>query len=168
MYEKYGEFDSCIEMNNKAAELKEAGDIEEIKVLAEENGLDPADVNDYIDGAIAELTTPVLAAIGKTEVEVREYKVKGILKDWITELEAELVENPDLARAVRRKGKSIAGYIAKTADYGFEHKAVVDKRIVAKCPTIKSVIGNHEFSIGIPDKRQRRQLMREYYLGGKP
>lgn len=67
--------------------------------------------------------------------------------------------------AVRRKGKDLAGYIALTAESGYEHRAMVDKRIVAKTTTIKQIMGSHEFAIGIPDKRTRRGLAEKYYLG---
>ena len=63
MFEKFGEFNSAEELNNKAEELK--GNIQELKQLAEENGLEEDDVNDYIDGAITELATPLTAAMGK-------------------------------------------------------------------------------------------------------
>ena len=165
MFDKFGEFDSALEINNKANELKAAGDKDGIKKLGKENGLDVEDVNDFIRGDIDELTTPMLAALGKINIEVREYKIDGILREWISELE-EAATDPEIADAIRRKGKSISDFIARTADYGFRHKATVDKRIVAKCPEIKKVIGNHEFSIGIPDKRERKKIMREYYLGG--
>lgn len=165
MFDKFGEFDSAIEINNKANELKAAGDKDGIKKLGKENGLDVEDVNDFIRGDIDELTTPMLAALGKINIEVREYNIKGVLREWISELQ-EAATDPDMADAIRRKGKSISDFIARTADYGYRNKATVDKRIVAKCPEIKKVIGNHEFSIGIPDKRERKKIMREYYLGG--
>lgn len=67
--------------------------------------------------------------------------------------------------AIKKKGKDLAGYIAVTADNGYEHWAVVDKRIVAKTKQAKKIVGSHEFSIGIPDKKTRRELAREYYIG---
>lgn len=56
-------------------------------------------------------------------------------------------------------------YIALTADSGYEHRAVVDRRIVDKTTAVKGIIGSHEFSIGIPDKKTRRGLAEKYYLG---
>ena len=115
MYDKFGEFDSALEINNKANELKAAGDNDGIRKLGKENGLDVEDVNDYIRGNIDELTTPMLAALGKINVEVREYKIEGILKEWISELK-EAATDPNMADAIRRKGKSISDFIARTAD----------------------------------------------------
>lgn len=66
MFDKFGEFDSCEEINRAAKAQLEEGDLEAIRTIAEENGLDPEDAEDYCTGAIEELTTPCLAAIGKT------------------------------------------------------------------------------------------------------
>lgn len=88
-----------------------------------------------------------------------------MLIDWTDELKTMCTESPEFALAVRRKGKDLAGYIALTAESGYEYRAVVDKRIVEKTTTIKKVIGSHEFAIGIPDKRTRRGLAEKYYLG---
>ncbi len=65
MWDKFGELDSAEEINRLAAAELQEGDIDALKVLAEENGLDKDDVEDYIDGLIDTLTTPELAAIGE-------------------------------------------------------------------------------------------------------
>ena len=58
MFEKFGEFDSCEEINRAAKAQLEEGDLEAIRTIAEENGLDPEDAEDFCTGAIEELTTP--------------------------------------------------------------------------------------------------------------
>ena len=40
MWDKFGEFDSAKELNEKAVELKKNGKNEDLKTLAEENGID--------------------------------------------------------------------------------------------------------------------------------
>ena len=167
MFEQFGEFDSALAINNKADELKAAGDTDGLKILAKENGIDNDDYNDYINGEFDELTTPLLAALGKIKVESNDLKIGGILADWVKELAEAVSVDPEMAKAVRKRHKSLAGYIAATADYGYSHRTKVDKRIVDRCPEIKKVIGNHPLEIGIPDKLQRKKLMKEYYLGGK-
>lgn len=82
MFDKFGEFDSAEEINKKAAELLVAGDTEGVRTLAEENGLDPEDADDYVNGAIPELTCPLPAAAGKLAVEGRELQLEGKLKEW--------------------------------------------------------------------------------------
>ena len=164
MFEKFGEFDSAEELNKKAAELK--GNLDELKALAEENGLWPEDAEDYASGETQELATALMAAVGKLRIEAEDLKLTGILKDWMEELKGECTSHLELAVAVRRKGKSLAGYIARTAEEGFQNRAVVDKKIVKLLSgDIRKIVGQHEFSIGVPDKATRKKLIKEYYIG---
>lgn len=168
MYEKFGEFDSADEINKLAKELKELGGKADILILAKENGIEKDDVDDYMEGYVDALTNNLMAAVGKLDVESEEYKIKNVLKDWVDELKAECMESEELARAVRRKGKGLDGFIALLADTGFDKKTVVDKKIVNKCKgDIKRIVGTHDFYIGIPDKETRRALMYMYYTGKK-
>ena len=41
MFDRFGEFDSAAEINETAANLRKEGDTDSLKVLAEENGIDP-------------------------------------------------------------------------------------------------------------------------------
>ena len=47
MFEKFGEFDSYEEINRAAKAQLEEGDLEAIKTIAEENGMDPEDAEDF-------------------------------------------------------------------------------------------------------------------------
>lgn len=165
MFEKFGEFDSCEEINRAAVAQKEQGDEEALILLAEENGLDKEDAEDYYDGGLDVLATPAMAAIGKLAVESKDLKLGGVLLDWVDELRTMCMEDEAFARAVRRKGKGLDGYIALTAEEGYKNRAVVDRRIVDKTQQIKKILGGHEFSIGIPNKRTRRDLAMTYYMG---
>ena len=69
MWDKFGEFDSAEELNRAAAAQKAEGDREVLIMLAEENGIDRDDAEDYLDGAVDELATPLMAAVGKLQVE---------------------------------------------------------------------------------------------------
>ena len=164
MYEKFGEFDSCEELNRAAAAQKAEGDDEALFALAQENGLDKEDVEDYLDGIEEELATVSMAAIGKLKLEKEDLKLGGVLSDWVDELMEMCMESQELAAAVRKKGKDLAGYIAATADSGWKNRVIVDKRIVNKTKEVKKIIGTHEFAIGIPDRKTRRELARSYYL----
>ena len=165
MFDKFGEFDSVEELNRAAAAQKAEGDEEAIVALSEENGIDKEDAEDYMDGCTEELATPLMAAVGKINLEKADLNLKGVLIDWADELLDMCSESEEFCRAVRKKGKDLAGYIAKTAESGYENRAVVDKRIVEKAGKIKKIVGNHEFSIGIPDKKTRRELAMQYYMG---
>lgn len=164
MYEKFGEFDSFEELNRAAAAQKAEGDEEALFALAQENGLDKEDVEDYLDGIVEELATVSMAAIGKLKLEKEDLKLGGVLSDWGDELMEMCMESQELAAAVRKKGKDLAGYIAATADSGWKNRVIVDKRIVNKTKEVKKIIGTHEFAIGIPDRKTRRELARAYYL----
>ena len=164
MFEKFGEFDSVEELNRAAAGQK--GDIDALIEMAIENGIDKEDAEDYADGIMDELATPLMAALGKIKVESEDLKLKAILQDWALELQSECAESEELARAVRKKDKKLAGYMAALAESGFENRTVVDKKIVELCKgEIKKIIGNHEFSIGVPDRVERKKIMKKYYLG---
>ena len=167
MYEKFGEFDNAATLNQKAAELKEAGKEKELKELAKENGIDIEDAEDYYDGALNKLTNPIIAAIGKIKIEADEYKAQSVIRDWLSDLEAQVVENEQLAIAVKRKDKSIAGYIAEIVKYSYNHSITVDSRIVNLCPDVKKIMGSHPLTIGAADRKACKNLMHEYFLGGK-
>lgn len=105
MFEKFGEFDSYEEINRAAKAQLEEEDLEAIKTIAEENGLDLEDVEDFCTGAIEELTTPSLAAMGKLELEAKDLSLTGALRDWTNFIEQLCLEDEEMALAVRRKGK---------------------------------------------------------------
>lgn len=54
MFEKFGKFDSYEEINRAAKAQLEEGDLEAIKTITEENGLDPEDAEDFCTGAMPE------------------------------------------------------------------------------------------------------------------
>ena len=165
MFDKFGEFNSAEEINRAALAQRDEGDEEALKILAKENGIDEEEVEDFIDCCMDELVSPLTAAVGKLDVECEELKIAGVLKDWVDELKIRCMNDEAFARAVRKKGKELAGFIALTAETGYKNRAIVDKRIVDKCKTIKGIVGSHEFSIGIPDVATRKELAQQYYIG---
>lgn len=48
MFGKFGEFDSAEEINRAAAAQLKEGDLDAIKTIAEENGLDSEDAEDFL------------------------------------------------------------------------------------------------------------------------
>lgn len=114
LYEQFGEFDSAEEINEAAAGQLAEGTEEgrqNILAIAKENGIDEEDAKDYIDGIEEELCNPLMAAIGKIEVERQAMDLKEIMADW-ADYVITLCEGSEHAqeyqRAVRRKGKSLA------------------------------------------------------------
>lgn len=167
MFDKFGEFDSAEEINRAACAQREEGDEEAVYLLAEENGIDRIEAEDFVRGHTNELTNPVLAAIGKLEIEEQDLKLGGVLTDWTEELKIRCLLNEVFARAVRKKGKDLAGFLALTAETGYQNRTVVDKRIVDKTKQVKKIVGSHDFSIGIPTKKERRELACKYYQEGQ-
>ena len=89
------------EINRAAEAQKREGDTEAVLVIAEENGIDREDVEDFLDGIVPELASPLMAAMGKLQVEEADLKPEGIMKDWLS-------LHPDPVYGRRRNGKGRA------------------------------------------------------------
>lgn len=72
MFDLFGEFDSVEELNLAAEGLLKEGDTDSLLRLAEENGLDPEDVEDYIHGDSGQLATLSMAACGRITMDEKE------------------------------------------------------------------------------------------------
>lgn len=161
MFDKYGEFNSFEELNKAAEGQKEEGDMEALKELAKENGIDEIDVLDYIDGVSIELCTPLTAALGKLQVEEEDMEPSEIVKDWIDYIKSYTMENKHMQRAVRKKGKSLIGCIGAILKWSYTQKYSVDSRIVKA-----SGISVNRVEMGIPGMATAKRIIREYYMEG--
>ncbi len=161
MFDKYGEFNSADEINKAAAGQLAQGDTDAIIEIAAENGLDPEDAQDYIDGVATELCNPLMAAYGKIKVESEQLKPQEIVEDWINYIKMKCTENENMAIAVRRKGKTVEGCIASLLKWSFSHAYNVDNKIVKA-----SGIRASNVKMGIPGMATAYRLIDEYYLGG--
>ena len=159
MFDKFGEFDSAEELNEAAAGLKEEGDEASLYELAKENGIDKEDVEDYLDGVVPELVNPLMAAYGKLKVEAAELKVYEIMEDWIQYVKIRCSEEPAMAVAVRKKGKSLKGCIAELLKWSFKNQYTVNSDI------LKAAGVNTKCTLGIPGMGRAKQIISEYYLG---
>lgn len=164
MFEKYGEFDSYEEINCAAAAQLAEGDTEAIYAIAEENGIDREDAEDYIDGDAAELVTALMAAQGKLKIETAELQPKEIMADWLDYIQIQCFEDQEMRLAVRRKGKSLKECIGKLVKWSLDHAEAVDKDII-KAAGLPSWAQNG-CKLGIPGMGTAKQLIKEYYLGG--
>lgn len=162
MYDKFGEFDYFDEINKAAEGQKNEGDQKALIELAEENGIDIDNAEDYFTGDLTEFCTPLEAAFGKLEVEKEDLKPKDIMEDWWNYIMAQCADDEDMVIAVRRKGKSLKGCIGVLLKWSYEHQQTVDKDIINAAG-----IKGSRVTIGIPGARTAHQLIREYYLGGK-
>lgn len=158
MFDKFGEFDSFEELNKAAEGLRAEGDIDNLYVLAEENGLTKDDVTDYLDDLMPGLCTVTTAAIGKLEIEKKDLKTSEIVQDWYDYIISELLEDKGLAAAVRRKDKSLIGCIGALLRWSYRNKYKVDDRIIKA-----SGISASGVEMGIPGMATAKNLIRGYY-----
>ena len=159
MFEKYGEFDSYEEINRAAAAQLAEGDTEAIYAIAEENGIDREDAEDYIDGDAAELVTALMAAQGKLKIETAELQPKEIMADWLDYIQIQCFEDQEMRLAVRRKGKSLKECIGKLVKWSLDHAENVDKDII-KAAGLPSWAQNG-CKLGIPGIGTAKQLIKE-------
>lgn len=162
MFDKFGEFDSTMELNKAAAGLKAEGDMTGLVELAEENGLDKADAEDYMDDMVPELANNLLAALGKIKVERHNLKPVDIMEDWVSYIELCASESDEMAVAIRRKGKNLKGCIAELLKWSFKNQHPVDGEIL-KAAGVKA----GRVTLGIPGMGTAKKIIKEYYLGGK-
>lgn len=168
MFEKFGEFDSVEELNRAAAAQKAEGDEAALVALAEENGIDKEDAEDYMDDCTEELATPLMAAVGKIRVEYESLKLKGILVDWKDVVVDLCTESAELQAAVRRKGKYLRDCMAALIRFAFENKEQISEEVVKATKVTHN--GKEEplrgpLYLGIPNKTQTKKIILDYYLG---
>ena len=162
MFDKFGEFDSTMELNKAAAGLKAEGDMTGLVELAEENGLDKADAEDYMDDMVPELANNLLAALGKLKIERQSLKPVDIMEDWVSYIELCASESDEMAVAIRRKGKKLKGCIAELLKWSFKNQHPVDGEILKA-----TGVNAGRVTLGIPGMGTAKKIIKEYYLGGK-
>ena len=121
MEHKFGVFDTVEELNRAAAAQMAEGDNEALFALAAENGIGQEDVEDYLKGYADELATPLMAALGKLEMEAAELQLQSQLSDWKDQIEAVIgeLESLDgvLGQRITAHGKLGQGvYVTTFAD----------------------------------------------------
>ena len=161
MFERFGEFDSYEEINRAVEAQKEEGDFEAVKAIAVENGLDPEDAEDFCTGAIEELATPTLAALGKLDIEAKELKLDGIADDWKGHIAQLCIENEELALAVRKKGKNLKNCMGELLKFAFHEKRRLNDEIVRAAGLTPPIY------MGIPGKADVERIAKSYYLGAE-
>lgn len=161
LYEKFGELGSADEINELAKNLLKEGDTESIKALAKENGI-PEDYTDmFITGDIQDICDAQTAAVGKIDAEAAELEPKDIMVDWVDYIKAVCLEDEGMAKAVRKKGKTLKGCIGAILKWAFGHQQDVDKEIL-KAAGVKA----SRVTLGMPGQAAARKLIREYYGRG--
>lgn len=160
MWEKFGEFDSADELNKAADGLRTEGDEKSLMALAEENGIDPEDAADFFTGRIETLATIQTAAIGKLDVEAKKLGLPGniLLSDWVNQIKTYLMQDRDIAVAIRKKGKSLAGCMAKIMIEAFTNQWEIPKEILKEAK-----ISANKVTFGVPSAASVNKLIKDYY-----
>lgn len=160
MYERFGEFNSAEEINETAVNLRREGDTESIKILAKENGIDEDIAEVFIEGTLLYLCDNMTAAIGKLDIEEKDLKAKEIMADWADYIKARCFEDENMAKAVRRKDKSLKGCIGALLTWSFKNQIPVDKDIMKAAGVTAG-----RCTLGIPGIGTAKKIITEYYLG---
>lgn len=160
MFEKFGEFDSAEEINKCAAGLKEEGDEQSLYDMAEENGLAKEDVEDYLDDCMDKLCNPLMAALGKIAVEENELKPQQIMVDWVNYIKTQCTQDEQMARAVRKKDKSLKNCIGAILKESFAHQMTIDKDIIKAAG-----ISAGRVTLGMPGMARVNEIIKSYYIG---
>lgn len=162
MFDKFGEMSSYKEINTLAENLFNENDIENLKEMAKENGIPEDFVELYLSGDIMELCDAETAAYGKIDVEVADLKLKGIMEDWVEYLRVQIPDNDLLAHRVRMKDKSLKGCIAALLKWSFKNQVPVGKEILKAAGVTAGKV-----TLGIPAMGKAKEIILDYYLGGK-
>lgn len=158
MFEKFGEFDSAMELNVAAATALEQGNIEDVKKLAEENGIDVMDAQDYIDGMMPELCTPLTAALGKLAIEKKAYEtMPSVIDYWIGQIQGMAGDDPEMAAGIRKKGKELTKCLGELVKEASKNRVVIPKAI-AKAAGLPE----RTFT-GDVDRMTFRKIVTDYY-----
>lgn len=161
MEHKFGIFNTVEELNKAAAAQKEEGDTEALLALAAENGIDRADAEDYLNDAAEELATPLMAALGKLDLEAAELGLKSQLADWKDSIAAMCADSEEMSRAVFRPDRELAQVLAGGLQHAFLNRVELPGR-VTRLTNLPSRI-----SIGMTGRDELRQIAEKYYLEGK-
>lgn len=162
MERKFGVFNTVEELNRAAAAQKAEGDLEAMIGLAQENGLDKEEAEDYMNDCADCLCTPYMAAIGKLNMEAEELKLESQLKDWkdfIIQIASEY-EGDVLNNAIFSPDKHLVDVLAAGLKKASKNRVKVDEKI-AKAAGLPG--GN--IYIGMCGRDELRQIVTEYYLG---
>ena len=156
MFDKFGKM-NYDELIRTAKAEKEEGDEEALIALAQENGLDQEDAEDYMDDLTEVLCTPREAAVARIEMEAKDLEVSGIWEEWKGFALEMCMQEEDLACAVCRKNRSLLGLFEKLLKLGFDSKQRVDKRICKEAGL------NDNVYTGIPTRQQVAETISNYY-----
>lgn len=141
MFEKFGKM-TFDDLNRTAEGLKMEGDVESLVLLAEENGLEKEDAEDYADGVVDTLANPLEAAMGKIKVESEHLNLRcsttlSGMRDLVTYM---ISRDEEMQVAVHDPEKSLAKCLGKLVAEASRtrYKLPDEIAIAAGIPTVYS------------------------------
>ncbi len=159
MFDIFGNM-TAEELNKAAEGLKNEGDAEGLKKLAEENGIDTAFAELYAQGGLEEFCDVAMAAVGKLEVEAAELKPVELVADWVEYIKTSCMDDTALAEKVRDKDKTLKGCIAALLKWSYKNRYRIDKDILEK----SGIKGGVSVEMGIPGMGTAKRIIRDYYM----
>lgn len=164
LFVKFGEFDSAEEINRAAAAQKAEGDMEALKALAAENGIDEMDAEDYFNGDIPELCSLLSAALGKLEVEKADIGINDMTYGaWTAAIQVMLSDDPQLCIGYRRKGKRLADVLAEATVKCSKTRTNAPAQITERARKLDSSIPS-PLPMGAISIADFKKIVSDYYL----
>lgn len=159
MFQKFGNFNAASEINELAINLRKEKKEDEIRELAQENGIDLDLAEAFIEGDVLWICDETTAAIGKIEIEAKTMEPVEIMEDWTGYLKTKCFEDAKMAAAVRRNDKSLVGCIGALLSWSFKNQKPVQKEIIKAAG-----INMDRITLGIPGMGTAKKIMENYYL----
>ena len=164
IFTKFGEFDSAEEINRAAEAQKAEGDLEALKALADENGIDLMDAEDFFNGDIPELCTVLSAALGKLEIEKADIGINDMTYGaWTAAIQVMLSDDSQLCIGYRKKGKRLAVILGRATAQCSKSRTNAPKKIVDEARKIDSSIPS-PLPMGAISIAEFKEMVKEYYL----
>ena len=112
MFDKFGEFNSVEELNMAAEGFLKEGDTGSLYALAEENGIDKEDAEDYINGDTESFTNLTMAACGRIDIQEKEIaknedKNEKMINLVILNMTKAIMTDSEMQKGNMKKGKRI-------------------------------------------------------------
>ena len=159
MFDRFGTM-TFDDLNRTAEGLKMEGDIESLLLLAEENGLEREDAEDYADGVVDTLATPLEAAIGKIKVESGKLNVGAstTLSGMVDLIRQTIIKDEKLQISAHDPEKELTKCLGKLVSEA--------SRTRYKLPeVIAAAAGRPTVYMGDISREKAREIIRTYYGG---
>lgn len=175
MFEKFGRMDLA-GINNTAEKLVNDEDIDGLRILASENGIETYAVQAYVDGESDYLCDDITdAALARLDIEADDIGAEELMGDWADYVRSLVMDSVEVAKNVMDPGKSFIGCVGKLAAWSILHAEPVPGEIIN---AMKAAVTHDQLKklgiemrhidytkIGMPGIGTAKRLIREYYGG---